>query len=92
MALGTVRLLGLPLDAEGPEVLACSFPPLPAVGSTRRTNHSDLMLGLGGDQEVRLDIADVEHVDAWQDTTSGSVVLDGGAHDPIVRGGRRRPH
>src|SRR5262245_49802692 len=47
------------------------FPPLPAVGPKRRTNHLDLMLGLGGDQEVRIDIAAVEQVDAWADITIG---------------------
>jgi hypothetical protein len=32
MALGTVRLLGLPIQHEGLQVIAFPFPPLPAVG------------------------------------------------------------
>ena len=71
MPLGTVRLLGLSIDDKGLEVIAFPFPPLPAVGPTRRTHHLDLMLGLGGDQEVRSDIAAVEQVYAWADITIG---------------------
>ena len=62
MALGTARLLGLPIDDKGLQVIALPFPPLPTVGPKRRTNHIDLMLGLGGDEEVRIDIAAVEQV------------------------------
>jgi hypothetical protein len=50
MALGTARLLGLPIDDKGLEVIALPFPPLSAVGPERRTNHIDLMRPLGGDQ------------------------------------------
>jgi hypothetical protein len=46
MTLGTVRLLGLPIDDKGLEVIAFPFPPLPTIGPKRRTNHIDLMLGL----------------------------------------------
>jgi hypothetical protein len=92
MPLGTARLLGLPSDAKGLEGIACPCPPLPPVGPKRRANHSDPLLGLGGDPEVRIDIAAVEQVDAWEATTVGSVVLDGGAHDAIWRGGWRRHH
>jgi hypothetical protein len=62
MALGAARLLGLPIDDKGLEVIAFAFPLLPAVGPKRRTNHINLMLGLGGDEEVRIDIAAVEQV------------------------------
>jgi hypothetical protein len=71
MALGTARLLGLPINDKGLEVVAPSFPPLPTVGAKRRTDHIDLMLGPGGSQEVRIDIPAVEHVDAWEDITIG---------------------
>jgi hypothetical protein len=37
MALGTARLLGLPIDDKGLQVIALPFPPLPTVGSKRRT-------------------------------------------------------
>ena len=47
MALGTARLLGLPIDDKGLQVIALPFPPLPAVGPKRRTNHIDLMLASG---------------------------------------------
>ena len=68
---GTARLLGLPLDDKGLEVVASPFPPLPTVGAKRRPNHIDLMLGLGGDQEVRVDIPAVEQVCAWEEMTIG---------------------
>jgi hypothetical protein len=55
LALGTARLLGLPIDDQGLEVVALPFPPLPTVGAKRRTHHLDLLLGLGGDQEVGID-------------------------------------
>jgi hypothetical protein len=42
-----------------------------AVGPERRTDHIDLVLALGGDQEVRIDIAAVEQVDAWEDIPIG---------------------
>jgi hypothetical protein len=48
MTLETVRLLGLPIQHKGPEVIALPGQPLPAVGPKRWTNHIDLMLGLGG--------------------------------------------
>jgi hypothetical protein len=71
MAFGVARLLGLPIDDNGLQGIACPFPPLPAVGPKRPTHHIDLMLGLGGDQEVRIDIAAVEQVYAWEDITIG---------------------
>ena len=92
LSLGTARLLGLPLDDKGLEVVASPFPPLPTVGAKRRPNHLDLMLGLGGDQEVRIDRAAVEQVDTWENITIGSVLLDGGTHHTILRGGWRRHH
>jgi hypothetical protein len=78
MALGAARPLRLPIDDKGLEVMALPFPPLSAVGPKRRTYHIDLLLALAGDQEVRIDIAAVEQVDAWEDITIGSVLLDGG--------------
>jgi hypothetical protein len=50
MALGAARLLGLPIDGKGLQVIALPFPPLPAVGPKGRTNHIDLMRRLGCDQ------------------------------------------
>jgi hypothetical protein len=50
MALGTARLLGLPIDDKGLEVIALPFPPLPTIGPERWTNHIDLMRRLGCDQ------------------------------------------
>jgi hypothetical protein len=71
MPLGTARLLGLPINDKSLEVIAPSFPPLPTVGAKRRTDHIDQMLGPGGSQEVRIDIAAVEQVDAWENITIG---------------------
>jgi hypothetical protein len=50
MSLGTVRLLGLPLEDNGLQVIALPFPPLPTLGPKRRTHHLDLMRRPGGDQ------------------------------------------
>jgi hypothetical protein len=50
------------------------------------------MHGLGGDQEVCIHIAAVESVRAREQITLGKVVVDGGTHDTIRRGGRRREH
>jgi hypothetical protein len=71
VALETARLLGLPIEDRGLQVIAFPFPPVTTVGAKRRANHIDPMLGLGGDQEVRIDIAAVEQVDAWEHITSG---------------------
>jgi hypothetical protein len=90
MTLGTARLLGLPIDDEGLEVIALPFPPLPAVGPERRTDHIDLMLGLRGDQEVRIDIAAVQQVRAREKLSMREVTVDRRAHDAILRGRRRR--
>ena len=60
ISLGTVRPLGVPIQDKGLQVIAQSGLPLPAVGPKRRTNQVDLMLGLGGDQEIRIHIAAVE--------------------------------
>jgi hypothetical protein len=71
MPLGTARLPRVPIDAKGLQVIALARPSLPAIGPKGRTNHIDLMLGLGGDEEVRIHIPTVEQVDAWEDITSG---------------------
>ena len=71
MALGTARLLGLPIDDKGLQVIAFARPPLPAIGPKGRPDHIDLMLGLGGDQEVGIHIAAVEQVGAGQQITIG---------------------
>src|SRR5919109_2563704 len=71
MPLGTVRLLGLPSDDKGLEVIACPLSLLSAVGPKRRTHHIDLMVRLGGNQEVRIDIPAVQQVRAWEDITIG---------------------
>ena len=92
LSLRAARLLGLPIDDKGLQVIALPFPPLPAVGPKRRTNHIDLMLSLGGDQEVRIDIAAVEQVCPRQEIPIGQVLLDGESHDAILRGGWRRHH
>lgn len=71
MALGATRLLGFPIDDKSLEVIASPFPSLPTVGSKRRTHHIDLMLGLGGNEEVRIDIPAVKQVDAWEEIPIG---------------------
>jgi hypothetical protein len=92
MALGAARPLGLPIDDEGLEVIALPCPPLPAVGPERRTDHIDLMLGLGGDEQVCIDIAAVEQVRAREELPLGEVAVDRRAHDAVLRGRRCREH
>ncbi len=50
MPLGTARLLGLPIDDKGLQVIALPFPPLPTIGPERWANHIDLVRCLGRDQ------------------------------------------
>ena len=71
MALGTVRLLRLPIQDKGLQVIAFPGPLLPAIGPKGGTDHIDLMPGLGGDQEVGIDIAAIEEVGARQQITLG---------------------
>jgi hypothetical protein len=92
MTLGTARLLGFPIDDKGLEVIAFPFPPLPTVGPKRRTNYMDLMLHLGGDEEVRIDIPAVQQMRAREELPLGEVTVDRGAHDAILRGRWRREH
>jgi hypothetical protein len=67
MALGTVRLLRLPIDDKGLQGIALARPSLPAVGPKGRPDDIDLVPGLGGDQEVGIDIAAVEQVCPWEE-------------------------
>ena len=60
MALRTVRLLRVPIDDKGLEVIALACPLLPAIGAKGRPYDIDLVQGLGGDQEVGIDVAAVE--------------------------------
>jgi hypothetical protein len=92
MSLGATCLLGFPIEDKGLQVIATSFPSLSTVGAKRRPNHIDLMLGLGGHEEVRIDIAAVEQVGPGKEIAIGQVLLDGGAHDAILHGGRCRHH
>jgi hypothetical protein len=61
---------------------------LAAIGPKGRADHLDLMLGLGGDQEVRINRAAVKQVRAGEEIAIGQVLLDAGAHDAIRRGRR----
>jgi hypothetical protein len=92
MALGTVRLLALPIDDKRLQVTALPFLPLSAVGPARRTTHIDLMRRLGDHQEVGIHITAVEHVGPGEEIAIGYVLLDGGAYDAILRGRWRRAY
>jgi hypothetical protein len=92
MALGTVRLLRVPIKDTGLESIALAGLTWPARGPKGWPDDIDLMQSLGGDQEVRIHIAAVESVRAREPITLGKVVVNGGTHDTIRRGGRRREH
>lgn len=84
------RLLGLPIQDKGLQIVALSGMMLPAIGAEGGANHIDLILGLGRHQEVGIDIAAVEHMGAGQQITCGSIVYDCRSHHAVRRGGRRR--
>jgi hypothetical protein len=90
MALRTVRLLGIPVQDKGLQIVALAGLMLPAIGAEGGPHHSDLMLGLGRHQEVGIHIAAVEQVGSRQQVPGGSIVHDRRPHDTIRRGGRRR--
>ena len=92
MPLRTAGLVCLPINHEGLQVIALSCQSLPAIGATSWPDHIKMMLCLGGDQEVGIDIAAVEHVCPGQEIPIRQVLLNGGAHDAIWRGSRRRHH
>jgi hypothetical protein len=71
MPLGTARLVCLPIDDKGLEVIALARQPLPAIGAKGWSKHIDLMLGLGGDQEIGIHIATIEQVGLGEQITSG---------------------
>ena len=53
-------MLGVPIQHKGLQVLAVFELMLPAIGSTRRADHIDLVLLLRGHQKVGIHIAAVE--------------------------------
>ncbi len=83
LSLGTVGLLCRPVDDEGAQIIALARPPLMTIRPKGWADHVDLMLCLGGDQEVRIDIPAVQQVRAGEEITIGQVLLDGRSHDAI---------
>jgi hypothetical protein len=71
MALGTVRLLRLPIDHKGLQVIALTRASLPAIGAEGWPDDIDLVHGPGGDQEVGIDVTAVEHVGPWEELPIG---------------------
>jgi hypothetical protein len=76
MALGTARLLSVPIQDKGLQVIALAGLMLPARGAEGGPHHIDLMLSLGCHQEVGIHRAAVEQVDSRQQVPGGSVVHD----------------
>jgi hypothetical protein len=62
MALGTERLLGLPIDAEGVEVVAQVLSRLAAGGTQGRPHHSNVMLAGAMHEQLCDHIATVNEV------------------------------
>ena len=92
MPLGTVRRLRLPIQDKGLQVIAVCDLMLPAVGPKGRPDHIDLMLPLGGDEEVGIHVTTVEQMGAREQITCGEVLYDDRAHCTIGRGRRGREH
>ena len=51
--------------------MALPGPPLMAIGAKGRTHHLDVVLGLGRDQELGIDVATVEQVCAGEEVAHG---------------------
>jgi hypothetical protein len=64
MALGTARLLGLPSQHQGLQIITLAGLMLPTIGPKGRAYDSDVMLALCGDLEVGIHIAAVKQVGA----------------------------
>jgi hypothetical protein len=64
MPLGTARLLRLPIQDKGLQVITVSALMLSAIGPKGGAHHIDVMLAPCGDQEVGIHIAAVEQVGA----------------------------
>jgi hypothetical protein len=60
LPLGTAGLFGLSINQKGTEVIALTCPPLTAIGLKGWTDDIDLMLGVGRDQDLGIDITAVE--------------------------------
>jgi hypothetical protein len=60
LALGTVRVLGLPMQHKGLHIITLSGLMWPTIGPKGRAYDIDVMLALGGDQAVGIPIAAVE--------------------------------
>jgi hypothetical protein len=71
MPLGTVRRLRLPIQDKGLQVIALGDLMLPAIGPKGRPDYIDLMLTLGGDEEVGIHVTTVEQMDAREQITCG---------------------
>ena len=54
MSLGAARLLRLPIQDKGLQIVALAGLMLSAIGAEGGAHHIDLMLGLGRDQEVSM--------------------------------------
>jgi hypothetical protein len=92
LALGTARLLGLPVQHQGLPITTWSGLLWPTIGPKGRADPIDVMLALCGDQEVGIHIAAVQPVSAGQEITGGHIVHDRWPHDTIRRRGRRGEH
>jgi hypothetical protein len=85
LPLGTAGPVRLPIHHEGLEVIPLACQPWPAIRPKGGPDHINLTRCLGGDEALRIHIAAVEHVGAWQEITPGEVVVDGRAHHAILR-------
>src|SRR5262245_9422895 len=84
MSLWAAGLVRLPINHKGLQVIALSCQPLPAIRAKGWPNYINVMLRLGGDQEVRIDVAAVEQVRTREEIPLGEVVVDAGAHHAIL--------
>jgi hypothetical protein len=79
MALGTRRLLGVPIEHQGLEIIALAGLMLAAIRPTGRSHHIALILALRRDEEVGIDIAAVESVGTRQQIAHREGVRNGGS-------------
>jgi hypothetical protein len=90
MALGTARLLGVPIQDKGLSIVALAGVMWPAIGADGGPHPIDLMLGLGRHQAVGIPRAAVKQVGSRQQLLGGSIVHARRPHHTIRYGGGRR--
>ena len=71
VALGTMRLLGRPIESKSLDTLALAGAMLATIGAQRRTDHVNVMQVLGTGEALGIPIATVEYRRAREQSPLG---------------------